>query len=114
MKRGPESLKTKKTLAALKKTKSKAWKRVAELLERPNRKRAEVGLTKVGKYAAEGEFVVVPGKVLEGSLGKKISLYAFSVSKKAREQALAAGVKIKSIDEGIKENPSGKKLKVIV
>ena len=43
---------------------SKVWKRIAEDLEKPTRKRRIVNLYKIDKYSNDNEIIIVPGKVL--------------------------------------------------
>jgi large subunit ribosomal protein L18e len=50
------------------KNEAKIWKRVAELISRPARKRAAVNVGKIGRYTNAGDIVVVPGKVLGSGL----------------------------------------------
>jgi len=84
MKKGPTNPVLVETIEKLKKSKKKSLIAVAKKLESARRRRPEVNLWKINKYSAEGDTVVVPGKVLsEGELTHKINLAAFSFSKKA-------------------------------
>ena len=104
-----------KTLDELRKTKTPFWRRVEELLSRPARERVVVNLSKINRYAREGDVVVVPGKVLgAGELDKKVTIAAFSFSYTAIEKITQAGGKAIHISELVKENPKGKDLKVIM
>jgi len=104
-----------KTLDELKKTKSPFWKRVYELLSRPTRKRVVVNLSKINRYAKEGEIVVVPGKVLgSGDLEKKVMIAAFAFSYSALEKIQQSGSEALHISELVKRNPEGKGLKIII
>ncbi|ALU11640.1 50S ribosomal protein L18 [Ignicoccus islandicus DSM 13165] len=103
-----------KTIDELKKTKSPAWKRVAELLLRPSRKRIVVNVSKINRYANEGDVIVVPGKVLgAGDLEKKVTVAAISFSYTALEKITQAGGRAIHIYELVKENREGKGIKII-
>ncbi len=100
MKRGTTNENLRKLIISLKKTKKPALVAVAEKLEKPSRKRAEVNLFKIQKYAKEEETVVVPGKVLsEGNLSKKVTIAAYQFSKKAKEKIEKNGSKAISLEE---------------
>jgi large subunit ribosomal protein L18e len=89
------------------------WKRIAEDLEKPSRSRRIVNLFKIDANAADGDTVIVPGKVLgEGTLTKKITVVAFAFSDEARGKIAHAG-KVMSITELVKSNPKGKKVKIL-
>ncbi|UXD21535.1 50S ribosomal protein L18 [Ignicoccus pacificus DSM 13166] len=104
-----------KTLDELRKTKSPFWKRVYELLSRPARERVVVNVSKINRYANDGDVVVVPGKVLgAGDIEKKVTVAAFSFSYTAVEKITQAGGKVMHISELVKENPKGKGLKIII
>jgi large subunit ribosomal protein L18e len=92
----------------------KIWRRIAELLERPRRKRVEVNLSKIERYSKANEFVVVPGKVLgAGNLTKPINIAAWRFSEKAKEKILKVNGKCLTIEELIENNPKGSKVKII-
>ena len=106
-----------KLVASLKKLsnekKVKIWDAVAENLSRPTRARRQVNLTKLNSYAKTGETVVVPGKVLgTGELGKKLNVAAWRFSDSAFEKISKSGTAI-SIEELMKKNPAGKKVRII-
>ena len=95
------------------KEKSKLWKRIAYELEKPTRKRTEVNLYTINKYTREGETALIPGKVLSlGEINKKISVAALNFSGQAREKINKIGKAI-SIQELVKQNPKGKKVRII-
>jgi large subunit ribosomal protein L18e len=109
MNNGPTNPVLNELIGKLKKTKKKSCLLVARKLESATRRRPEVNLWKLDKYTKEGEFVVVPGKVLsEGELSHKITLVAFNLSKKAEEK-LKGKAKLASFDEVAK----AKNVKVI-
>jgi large subunit ribosomal protein L18e len=114
---GPTTLELKKLIIELRKLsnkqKVKLWKRIANDLEKPTRKRREVNLYKINKYIKQGETALVPGKVLSlGNLDKKITIAAYKFSNQAKEKINKVGKAI-TIKELIRENPKGKKIRII-
>ncbi len=91
----------------------KIWHRIANDLSKPTRQRREVNLYKLNKYVKDNETAVVPGKVLSiGDLNKKIVVAAYQFSSSAREKINKTGKAI-SINQLIKENPKGNKVRII-
>lgn len=91
----------------------KLWKRIAKDLKKPSRQRRTVNIYKIDKYAREGETVVVPGKVLNiGELNKKVEVAAFSFSEAAKEKISKVGRAI-GIEELMKKNPEGKRVRIL-
>jgi len=87
-------------------TRKPIWERVAELLERPRRKRVAVNLGRIGRLASEGETVVVPGRVLGGgTLDKRLTVIAESYTKQALQKILACNGQALTLYEVVK-NPS--------
>ncbi|MBI5798266.1 50S ribosomal protein L18e [Candidatus Woesearchaeota archaeon] len=106
------NLQTRKLVADLRKAGQKValWKRVADELERPTRQMPSVNLSKIALHVREGEVALVPGKVLSlGHLVSKTSVAAFQFSELARKKI----GKAISIAELLKENPQGKKVRLI-
>ena len=104
MKRGPENAELLETLRGLdkaySKSKKRAWKRLAELLSRPRRRRVEVNLYDIEKHCPQGGVAVVPGKVLSlGTLSKKVTVVAFTATSGALSKMRAAGSKFVSLKE---------------
>lgn len=95
------------------KQKKNIWKRVASDLERPTRIRRKVNIFKINIYSKNNETVLVPGKVLAtGELDKKVMVAAFQFSGNAREKINKKGKAI-SIQELMKENPKGSKIRIL-
>ncbi len=89
------------------------WKRVAYDLKKPARQRRKVNLYKIDKYTKKDEIALIPGKVLSlGELSKETTIAAFQFSDVAREKINKKGKAI-SIQELIKQNPKGKKVRII-
>ncbi|MDK2796346.1 MAG: large subunit ribosomal protein L18e [Archaeoglobaceae archaeon] len=93
---------------------AKVWKCVAEKLAGPTKKWAEVSLDKIEKFAKDGEYVVVPGKVLGGEIRRPLKVAAFSFSATAKAKIKEAGGDCLSIEELLKINPSGKGVRIII
>ncbi len=89
------------------------WKRVEYELSRSTRKRCEVSLSTINESSEADETVVVPGKVLSnGELNHKVTVAALSFSTKAKEKISKHGHAI-SISQLAKENPKGKKVRIL-
>ncbi len=98
-----------------KKNKSRFWAYVAELLKKPRRKRVEVNLWKISKYANDNDTIIVPGKVLGyGELTKKVIIAAWKFSKNAERKIINSGSKVISIEELLERNPKGSNVKIII
>lgn len=89
--------------------KARVWKRVAEELMGPTRRRVEVNLSLINREAREGMTVVVPGSVLgAGSIKKPVKVAAYRFSASAKKKIEEAGGKAITLEELLEENPSGK------
>ena len=63
---------------------AKIWREIASRLETPNRNYAEVNLSKINRYAQNGETIIVPGKVLgSGVLEQSVKVAALNFSASA-------------------------------
>jgi large subunit ribosomal protein L18e len=91
----------------------KLWKRIALDLERPTRIRRMVNVYKINHYAKDGDVILVPGKVCgDGEFTKKVTVAAYQFSESARAKINGAGKAI-TIQELMKDNPKGKKVKIL-
>ncbi len=113
---GPQNLELQALIRDLKKLgskeKIKLWKRIAKDLERPTRIRRKVNLYKF-KVLRKDEIGIVPGNVLSlGEYNKKNVVAGFKFSDAARNKINKNG-KAVSIQQLIKENPKGKKVRII-
>lgn len=118
MRTGPTLLGTQKLIIDLKKLSNKEkapiWKRISEEMSKATRSRREVNLSKIERHIKTGEIALVPGKVLSsGEFTKKNTLAAFRFSEKAKDKIVKAGGKAISIQQLMKENPKGKKVRII-
>jgi large subunit ribosomal protein L18e len=90
------------------------WRDIAKRLEKPRRNWAETNLSKLDRYANDGETVLVPGKVLAaGSITKKLTVAAYSFSEKAETEIAAAGGKTISIADLAIMNPKGSGVRIM-
>jgi large subunit ribosomal protein L18e len=90
------------------------WKDIALRLEKPSKNWPQINLERINKNINENETALIPGKVLSsGSLSKKITIAAWSYSKKAEEKIRTAGCKSMTIEELIQSNPKGKKVRIL-
>ncbi|MHA2025644.1 MAG: 50S ribosomal protein L18e [Candidatus Thorarchaeota archaeon] len=119
VKSGPTDPNTRALINALRKTSTKhnvgIWKRVAELVARPARKRATVNVGKISRHTNAGDIIVVPGKVLgSGNLSHKVTVAALNASTSARTVIVGAGGTLISINELLTKVPKGKGVTIIV
>jgi len=115
---GPTNIVLRKLITRLKKeanaNNAPIWDYVAELLSRPARRRPVVNLSRIERYASDGETILVPGKVLgAGILRKKVTVAAAAFSEKALEKIISAGGRALTIEELLQENPKGSGVRVM-
>lgn len=115
---GPTNLSTQRLIIELKKLSKKEkapiWARISEELSKPTRSRREINLSRLEVNLDKAEVALVPGKVLSaGEFSKKNTIAAFRFSDKAKEKITKAGGKAISIQQLIRENPKGKKVRII-
>lgn len=116
-KTGPTNPSMRKLIAELRslgtKEKVKMWKRIADELEKPTRQRREVNIERIKRATKKDETIIVPGKVLsKGELSHNVKVAAWKFSEAAKTKINKIGKAI-SIQELIKENPKGKKVRII-
>ncbi len=109
---------TRALINALRKTSTKhdvkIWKRVAELLSRPTRKRPAVNVGKIERHTSDGDVIIVPGKVLgSGALTHKVTVAALNASASARSVIVSAGGSLITINELLSKIPKGKGVTII-
>ena len=89
-------------------TGSALWRDVALRLEKSRSNWAEPNLSRLSRYAAEADVVLVPGKLLgSGEFTSNHTIAAYSGSNGAREKIEAAGGRIMTYGELMTENPTG-------
>ena len=90
------------------------WKDIAERLAKPKRLYAEVNVSKIQRYAKEGETIIVPGKVLGGGkITKPVTVAALSFSETARKKIIEAGGKCLTIKELLEMNSTGSGVRIM-
>lgn len=95
-------------ILSLKKQNNPMLTRVADLLARPRKKTVSVNIDKLNRLTKEGDFVIVPGKILgKGTLEHKITLAAAKFSGSAKPKL--SNAKIIPMQEMAK---SGKKSEI--
>ncbi len=93
---------------------ARIWRDVAERLEKPRSRRAEVNVSRINRYTGPGDVVVVPGKVLgAGSIDHPVCVAAFAFSANARRKIEAAGGECISIRELVERNPRGSGVRIM-
>lgn len=117
MNSGPENPSVQKLVVALKKQAKKTgkpvWARIAELLERPSRRKTGVNVVDVAHSVKEGEIAVVPAKVLSlGKVAKKMTVIAFAYSPAAIAKIEKAGGKAMRFDALL--SADGSKMRIII
>lgn len=89
------------------KTGEKVWRAVATKLAATASQRPQVNLSKIDKYAKEGETIIIPGKVLgDGILSKKITIVGFKASASAVEKIEKSGSTFIEIKNYISKKPN--------
>jgi len=90
------------------------WKSLAMELSRPRKNRRYVNIWKLNKYSKNGETIIVPGKILgTGYMDHKIGVAAFKFTRGAKKKIEEAGGRVMSIQELMKTNPKGSKVRII-
>jgi large subunit ribosomal protein L18e len=90
------------------------WKDVALRLSRSRQLTAEVNLSRLNRVGKEGDFIVVPGKVLgSGALDKKLNVASFEASGSARAKIEDAGGRLMAIEDLVAENPKGTSVRIV-
>jgi len=107
------------TLISLLKTTSREnevniWRDIADRLEAPARNYAEVNLSKINRYANNGEIIIVPGKVLgSGMLQVPVRVAALNFSQAASEKIRQADGECMTIEDLITTNPKGRRVRIL-
>lgn len=90
------------------------WRDVAERLERRNRNRSEVNLSRVNRTVGAGETAIVPGVLLgSGELSKPITIATWRASAGARAKVVRAGGKVVGLLELAASNPKGSNVRIV-
>ena len=118
MQRGPENPVVQRMAVKFqklaKRTGKPVWARIAQLLVRPSRGKRGVNLSKISRFASDGDTVVVPAKVLSlGTLSKKATIAPLGASRGAKEKIEKAGGKIIALS-ALDEKADTSKIKIII
>lgn len=90
------------------------WREIASRLETSGRNYAEVNLSKINRYANEGETILVPGKVLgSGVLDAAVSVAALNFSESAACKIRDARGQCMTIEELLRNNPKGSRIRIL-
>jgi len=89
-------------------------KDIVKKLNKSRRQRIEVNLAHIERHTKKGETILVPGVVLGyGELSKPITISAWKFSKPAKQKIERSKSKAISIEDLIKKNPRGTKVKIL-
>jgi len=92
----------------------KLFKRIAVDLEKPTRNKRVVNLSRINRFTKENEFIVVPGKVLgSGDLDHALTIAAYQFSTSALDKINGSKSKALTINDLIKDQIKGKKIRII-
>ncbi|MCX6694050.1 MAG: 50S ribosomal protein L18e [Methanomicrobiales archaeon] len=92
----------------------KIWRDIAERLEGSSCRYAEVNVSKICRYASAGETILVPGKVLgSGVLDVAVHVAALNFSASAHQKILGAEGHCMTIEELIRNNPKGSRVRIL-
>lgn len=111
---GPQDINVRRLIRKLENTKIKIWKNIANTLKKARRKRIEANIGRINRVTADGDVIVIPGKVLgSGILEKKITIGALTWSGSVEEKVESSGSKIMDLEAILEENPKGSNIKII-
>jgi len=118
MRTGPTNIELKSLIEELKKKayadNALIWRRIADDLSKPTRKRRTVNLSRINLYTKPNETVIVPGKVLSsGELDHSLTIAAWKFSEQAKQKIEKAKAKAISIEDIMKDSIKGKRVKII-
>ena len=112
---GPSNVQKRMLARKLWKTQRPIWRDVSKYLMAVSRNRVEKNLGDLHNVTNDGDVVVIPGKVLaNGTLSKKITVACYSISKSAAKKLDVSKIKRISIEQLMKENPTGKGVRIII
>jgi large subunit ribosomal protein L18e len=99
---------------AFKNNKSMIWKALEKEFLKSRSGRRQINIQKLNKVTSNGDVIVVPGKILgNGTLGHKLTVYAYSFSETALNKLNESGIEIISLQSLINKYPDGKGVKII-
>ena len=87
---------------------------IARLLNKGERQKVEVNISKIERYANKNDIIVVPGKVLaSGEITKPVTISAAAFSDEAAKKIEAAGGKGIPLVEMIEKHPKGTDVRIL-
>ncbi|HOJ96902.1 MAG TPA: 50S ribosomal protein L18e [Methanospirillum sp.] len=90
------------------------WSDIASRLEKSRKNYAEVNVSKINRYAQEGETLIVPGKVLgSGVVEAGVTVAALSFSDAAVSKITKANGQCMSIEQLLSQNPKGSRTRIL-
>lgn len=93
---------------------ARVWKDLSERLSKSSSRRAEVNIGRIARSTSDSDVVAVPGKVLgSGVLPHKVTVGAYSFSRRAREKIINSGGECLSLGELSEREPSGRGVKIM-
>ncbi len=95
-------------------TEAPVWRTVAEKLERAKKDWSEVNVSRLARFAKEGEMLAVPGKLLgSGTISFGVTVAAYRTSAQAKSKIEAAGGRALTFKELVALNPSGEGIRIM-
>ncbi|NLA38832.1 MAG: 50S ribosomal protein L18e [Methanomicrobiales archaeon] len=93
---------------------AKIWREIAKRLDAPRKNHAEVNLSKIDRYASEGETILVPGKVLgSGAVSLPVKVAALDFSETAMSKITGANGTCMTIEDLVRDNPKGSRVRIL-
>jgi len=90
------------------------WKTVANRLDKPTRAHPRVNLGQINRHTAEGEVILVPGKVLgSGLLNHAVTVAALAFSESAKARITDNGGKAITINALMDAIPTGTNVRIM-
>lgn len=93
------------------KEKRDIFRRIAEIVSKPRKLKAEINLYQIDKICGEKDVIAIPGKVLgTGKIKKNIKIYAMEYSGSAKKKLKEEKVEFYEIEKLLEDNPKGIRL----
>jgi len=90
------------------------WREIAKRMQSPKRNYATVNVSRINRHTADGETIVVHGKVLgAGEIDHPVAVGAFDFSDGARSKITDAGGECLTIEELVERAPTGSNVRII-
>ena len=90
------------------------WRDIADGLERPSSRWAEVNIGELERVAEAGETVAIPGKLLGGgNITKAVTVASYRCSREAKRKLEGVGGRAISLLDLLGANPSGSEVRLM-